>query len=63
VGGKFEIPSTKHETNSKSKSSNAQNGIFRANMSFGHVNLGNVNIVWDFDIRISNLVDAANLQS
>ena len=32
-------------------------------MSFGHVNLGNVNIVWDFDIRISNLVDAANLQS
>ena len=61
-GGKFEIPSTKHETNSKSKCSNVQNVTVRIISSFGYLDLGNLNIVSDFDIRISDLLSAANLQ-
>jgi hypothetical protein len=52
---KFEIRNSKHETNPKFEFSNVQNRIILRAKGFGHLDLGNLNIVSDFDIRISNL--------
>jgi hypothetical protein len=53
---KFEILSTKHETNSKSEFSNAQNKVDQiCQYCFGHLDFENLKIVSDFDIRISDL--------
>ncbi len=52
---KFEIRNSKHETNSKFEFSNVQNGMISRVTGFGHLDLGNLNIVSDFDIRISDL--------
>ena len=52
---KFEIRNPKHETNPKFEFTNVQNGIILSVKGFGHLDLGNLNIVSDFDIRISDL--------
>jgi hypothetical protein len=54
---KFEIRSTKHETNSKSECSNAQNrdiGKYLSISCFGHLDFGHLDLfrISIFDIRI-----------
>ena len=53
---KFEILSTKHETNPESEFSNAQNKVdLIRRYCFGHLDFENLKIVSDFDVRISDL--------
>ena len=54
---KFEIPSTKHETNPNDQNSNDQNGKrlkFVFNFLFGTLENLDFEFVSDFDIRISD---------